>query len=233
MTVHRASQGKKLSRFTPEPAAGRHLSAKFACLCIVGALHIAILTLLDWASRPAALPPSAAERMLSQIVWVAAPSPKAVEVVVPMQAAPPMVPSTRRRSSAIFQPPALLGPTARQRIPVDATPTLEEPPAPEPAAVAAKPLDLSSGAVRRAIRNSDRNRQRSFAEQSNEALNASGTRPVTDALAQGVGAAKRPDCLRGESKPIEVNVGLGKEYMLRLPGVIRDLPRGDCASLNR
>lgn len=209
----------------------KRCAAKLALILLVAAMHGLLIGFLNIASRPRGPAAANAHRIAVHMIVVEPPHSPATPT---LPSRPSPVASTAR------------APVARSRIRPDNAPVVQRDAAsimaPEPAApmtpdpsamVQARPLDLYSEATRRALRDADRSRPRSFAEQSNNALGNTPRSSSDTRLGAGIATARRGDCLRGEFKPWVVDVGLGSEYKLPLPGVVRALTEGECASLSR
>jgi len=209
----------------------KRCAAKLALILFVAAMHGLLIGFLNIASRPRGPAAADAQRIAVHMIAVEPPHPPATPALPPRSS--PVVSTAR-------------APVARSRIRPDNAPAVQPdaasiaaaepaaPATPDPSAtVQARPLDLHSEATRRALRNTDRNRPRSFAEQSNSALGNTPQSSFDTRLGAGIATARRGDCLHGEFKPWTVDVGLGPEYKLPLPGVVRALAEGECAALSR
>lgn len=197
---------------------------------VVPAMHGLLIGWLNLASQPRRQAVADVQRIAAQRIAVILPPPSVMPEVAARSAAEPptgrlpAAPARKRPATAVVQQEAR-GITATDNV---APSVPGPPPAPQ-----ARPLDLNSDAIRRALRDTDRNRSRSFAEQSNDALGNASRPSAEGRLDEGIAAARKGDCMRGEFKPWAIDVGLGPEYKLPLPGVVRAMAVGECASLNR
>jgi hypothetical protein len=215
----------------------KRCAAKVAVVLVVTAMHGLLIGFLSIASKPRIPAAVDAQRIAVHLIAVEpalspptpALAPKPSQEVSRARAPAArsgtradIAPAARRDASDIASTETAAAATS------PTSPTSAPPETPQ-----ARTLDLHSKATRRALRDMDRNRPRSFAEQSNSALgNTPG--PSSDTrLGRGIATARRGDCLHGEFKPWTVDVGLGAEYKLPLPGVVRALAEGECAGLSR
>jgi hypothetical protein len=216
----------------------RRYAARFTLVLAVAAMHGLLLGYLNLASRPRVLAAADAQRIAVQMI--------AVEPLRPPAMPTPALPPRSSQVPSTAPAPAARAPVARARSRPDTALAVQrdapsiaatEPAAPVtpdlPATAQPRPLDLNSEATRRALRDMDRSRPRSFAEQANGTLGNTPRSSFDTRLGAGIATARKGDCQRGEFKPWAVDVGLGEEYKLPLPGVVRALAEGECAPLGR
>ncbi|WP_093431603.1 hypothetical protein [Variovorax sp. 770b2] len=215
----------------------KRYAAKVAVVLVVAAMHGLLIGFLSIASKPRIPAAVDAQRIAVHLIALEPALSPATPALAPkpsQEVSRARVPAARSGTRADIAPAARrdasgIASTETAAAATSATSATSAP----PATPQARPLDLHSEATRRALRDMDRNRPRSFAEQSNSALgNTPG--PSSDTrLGTGIATARRGDCLHGEFKPWTVDVGLGAEYKLPLPGVVRALAEGECAALSR
>ncbi|MDH6170973.1 hypothetical protein M2282_006153 [Variovorax boronicumulans] len=209
----------------------KRYATRFALVLVVAALHGLMIGFLSIASKPGIPAAADVQRIAVHLIAVEPPNPP-TKPALPPTSSP--VPSTARALGVRARTRPDIAPAVRRDASSIAATEPAAPVTPDlPSTAQPRPLDLNSEATRRALRDMDKSRPRSFAEQANSTLGNTPGSSLDSRLGAGIAAARRGDCQRGEFKPWAVDVGLGPEYKLSLPGVVRALADGECAALSR